>query len=394
MNLHTYLVLGAGMMGRAVALDLARADDTEAVIVADVDMDRAQRVAAGLPGKKGKSMQLDATSRVDVVEAMRLAGCCVGATSYTMNEQLTRCALDAGCHFLDLGGNAAVVEAQKRLGEEAQNRNVLIVPNCGLAPGMALVLAAGGAEEFDTLDTIHIRVGGLPRFPQPPFNYQKVFAIEGLINEYSGQSVVIHDGKVTTADALTGLEELSFPPPFEKLEAFHTSGGSSLLPQMFDGKVRELNYKTIRYPGHCERMSILFEVGFASLDPVQLGSQVFTERELFSQLLERKLPRSGPDVVLVRVDIAGAKEGRDSSLRFQIVDFGDKSDNISAMMRTTAYPTSLIAQMVSRSIIERRGVATPEECVPLPQFLTGLAERGIIVERLDMPACPAPILTT
>ncbi len=382
---YTYMVIGAGMMGRAIALDLARADDTGEVVVADIDEERAGRIAAALPGGKGRGILLDATSRSRTVEAMRSVACVIGATSYTMNEQLTRCAIDAGRHFLDLGGNSSVVRAQKGLDAQARERNILVVPNCGLAPGMALVLAAGGAQEFESLDTIRIRVGGLPRHPRPPFNYQKVFSIEGLLNEYSGTSEVIREGRISHVEALSEVEPIAFPEPFGSLEAFHTSGGTSMLPQMFEGKVRELDYKTIRYPGHCERMRTLFDIGFASLDPVQLGSGVFTERELFSQLLDRRLPSSGPDVVLVRVDIRGVRKGQSVQLRLQIVDFGDDSDNISAMMRTTAYPTSLIAQMNMRSIIERRGVATPEECVPLPPFLDGMEERGIRIERMVAP---------
>ena len=385
MKQHTYLVIGAGLMGRAAALDLSRSSDTASVIVADMDEAMARSVASGLHAGKGRGICLDASAREAVVTSMRMADCTIGAASYTLNEHLTRCAIEAGRPFLDLGGNSGVVEKQKNLDAEARAKGILIVPNCGLAPGMALVLAAGGAQEFSELDDIHVRVGGLPRHPRPPLNYQKVFAIEGLINEYSGESEVIRDGRLEKAEALTGIENLSFPPPFGDLEAFHTSGGTSMLPRMFEGKVKNLDYKTIRYPGHCERMKILFDVGFASLDPVQLGSHVFTERELFSQLLERKLPKSGPDVVLVRVDIRGLKNGHKTLLRFQIVDFGSESDNISAMMRTTSYPTSWIAQMITGSIIGHSGVLTPEECVPLDPFIDGLAERGIQIERSETP---------
>jgi lysine 6-dehydrogenase len=170
---------------------------------------------------------------------------------------------------------------------------------------------------------------------------------------------------------------IEFPPPFGTLEAFHTSGGVSLLPQMFAGKVQELDYKTIRYPGHCERFKTLLDLGFGSNEPITVGSNVLTSRELFSELLNKKLEKTGKDVVLLRVWVQGIRERRLQTLTYNVIDFFDENDNITAMMRMTAFPTSVIASFIVDGRISVRGVATPEMCVPLEPMLEELRQRNI-----------------
>ena len=377
-----FLVIGSGLMGSALAYDLARSKDVQEVLLADIDLDRARKVADGLQQHKVHPIHLDVTSQEAVQRAMKRCECAIGAVSYRHNESLSRAAIGAGVHFCDLGGNDDVVAQQRALGPAADARGVTIVPNCGLAPGLVNILAARGAEEFDSVDSIHMRVGGLPRYPQPPFNYQIVFSVEGLLNEYTGMSFVIRAGKLVQVESMTGLELLDFPAPVGHAEAFHTSGGASALPEMFEGKVRNLDYKTVRYPGHCEKFRTLLDLGFASSQPIQMGSNMFTERELFLELIKRKLPDRGPDIVVLRVEITGFKSASTAALKFEFIDFFDDSANISAMMRSTAYPTSLIAQYLAQQVIRKPGVWTPEQCVPLEPLLGGLEERGIRINRM------------
>src|SRR5205823_13354745 len=140
-----------------------------------------------------------------------------------------------------LGGNNAVVDAELALDAQAKAAGVNIIPDCGLAPGMVAVLVAHGAQRFEHLDEVHIRVGGLPQNPKPPLDYQLVFSVEGLINEYIEPARIIGGGKIETVESMTELEDIEFPPPFGKLEAFQPSGGTSTLPDTFLGRVRELD---------------------------------------------------------------------------------------------------------------------------------------------------------
>jgi lysine 6-dehydrogenase len=369
------LVLGAGMMGSALAYDLAASGAS--VTLADIDGDRARRTASSI-GSGVTAAALDINDRHAVGSLMGLADVAVGATSYTHNLLLTRAAIEAGVHFCDLGGNMEVVGSQLALDADARRAGVTIVPNCGLAPGLACVVAAGAARRFSRVDDIRIRVGGLPQRPLPPLNYQLVFSAEGLINEYLEPAEVIRDGKLVVVPSMAELEELDFPAPFGTLEAFTTSGGVSTLPHMFAGKVRSMDYKTIRYRGHCERFKTLLDLGFASNEPIMVGSTLRTARELFEELLRRKLPANGPDVVLTRVTVAGTLDGREKSLAYEMIDYYDEGAKITSMMRTTAFPTSIIAQMVAGGTIGVRGVAPPEQCVPLDAFLLELKKRNIV----------------
>jgi lysine 6-dehydrogenase len=364
------------MMGSALAYDLARSSGVEAITLADADLGRAQAAAARIDPRI-RAARVDVDYFDDVIELMEGHDCAVGATSYRHNYALTKAAIEAGVHFCDLGGNDDVVRRQLDLDRNAAKRGILVLPNCGLAPGLANVLAARGAQKFESVDSIALRVGGLPQHPQPPLNYQLVFSVEGLVNEYSGKSSVLREYRITEVDAMTELESIDFPPPFGRMESFHTSGGSSLLPQMFEGSVRELDYKTIRYPGHCDRFKELLDLGFASNEPISAGSNLLTAKEMFYELLKRKLSGSGPDVVLLRVVLRGGLEGKQKTLSFDLIDFCQENDNITAMMRTTAFPTSVIAQLIVRGIIAERGVRTPEQCVPLEPLLVELRHRNI-----------------
>jgi lysine 6-dehydrogenase len=368
-----YLVLGSGMMGRAIAFDLCQSDKVQEVTLADIDLARAKETAK-IVSAKAKPLGLDVNSYRDVVKVMIDHNVAIGAVSYRCNVALSKAAIEAGIHFCDLGGNDDVVEEQLSLDAKARERNIAIIPNCGLAPGLANILAARGTDFFEVVDTVKMRVGGLPQHPIPPLNYQIVFSVEGLVNEYTGKSKVLRDSKLSSVDTLTEIESIQFPPPFGMLEAFHTSGGASLTPAMFEGKVQELDYKTIRYPGHCEKFRTLLDLGFASDEPLNLGSNLMTERELFIQLLKKKLPHKGLDVVLMRVSIEGTKDGVNRQLAFTMIDFYDETHNISAMMRGTGYPTSIIAQFLASGTIAKTGAYTSEQCVPLDPLLAALRE--------------------
>jgi lysine 6-dehydrogenase len=373
------LVIGAGMMGGALAYDLTHSRGVDGVILADIDFDRAKDAAKSIGGGV-EAVHLDTQSADSVVEVMKRVSVAVGATTYTHNVGLTEAAIRARIHFCDLGGNMDVVMRQISMDREAKAADVCIIPNCGLAPGLACVVASGGAARFSEVDSIHIRVGGLPLHPRPPLNYQLVFSAEGLINEYLEPADVIRNGEPRQVESMDDLEELEFPAPFGKLEAFNTSGGVSTLPLMFKGKLKELDYKTIRYPGHCEKFKLLLALGFASTDPIMTGTSIRTARELFEELLRRKLPSNGPDAVLTRVTIAGRIDSHRKSLVYEMIDYYDEKLKITSMMRTTAFPTSIIAQMIANGTITARGVVPPEQCVPLPPLLEELRNRSIFIK--------------
>jgi lysine 6-dehydrogenase len=275
------------------------------------------------------------------------------------------------------------VASELALDEEARRAGINIIPDCGLAPGMVSVLVAHGAALFENLEEIHIRVGGLPQAPRPPLNYQIVFSVEGLINEYIERARVIRGGQIVEIDSMTEVESLSFPAPFEELEAFQTSGGTSTLPETFLGRVRELDYKTIRYPGHCEKFKLLTDLGLASSEMVEVDGVSVSPRRVLGEMLLRRLPADEADVVLILVEFRGrrAGESKTETLRYYIIDRFDERTGLSAMQRTTAFPASIIAQMMARGEIHEKGAIPQERCVPTEAFVRELAARKIEIIR-------------
>ncbi|HEY0005234.1 MAG TPA: saccharopine dehydrogenase C-terminal domain-containing protein [Pyrinomonadaceae bacterium] len=376
------LVLGAGRMGLGAAFDLVQAADVQSVTVADLDLERARAVAHTIGSDKLKPVQLDVADMGQAVALMRGHDAAMSCVVYHHNLNLARAAIEARTSFCDLGGNNSVVDQELSLDQEARAAGIHLIPDCGLAPGMVSVLAAHGAARFHTLEEIHIRVGGLPQSPRPPLDYQIVFSVEGLINEYVERARVIRDGRIVEVDSMTELEELEFPAPFQRMEAFQTSGGTSTLPESFLGRLRELDYKTIRYPGHCERFRLLIELGLASSEPIEVDGARTTPRRVLGEMLLRRLPADEPDVVLIRVEFRGrmTDAAQPQLLRYDIIDRFDKSTGLSAMMRTTAFPASIIAQMMGRGEIKEQGAIPQERCVPPEAFVAELAKRNIIIE--------------
>jgi lysine 6-dehydrogenase len=385
------LVLGAGRMGLGAVHDLASQTDVTEVTVADADFTRAHHVAARVKHGKVGAVHLDVKDHAAVVGLQRGQAATISCVNYWYNQQLARAAIEAGTNFCDLGGNNDVVAAELDLDREARAAGICVIPDCGLAPGMVAVLVAHATARFDEIEAIHIRVGGLPQNPKPPLDYQLVFSVEGLINEYVEPARITRGGKVVTVESMTEIETLEFPPPFEKMEAFQTSGGTSTLPETFLGRVRDLDYKTIRYPGHCAKFKAMIDLGLCSSDPIEVDGKPVIPRRVFGDLLVRNLPADEPDVVLVRVEVSGrGRQGpspdwrqagqASSTLRYDIIDRYDPVTGLSAMMRTTAFPASIVALLMARGQTTDKGALPQERCIPPDLFMRELASRDIQVQ--------------
>ena len=388
------LVLGAGRMGYGAAFDLVHnSPNVESVTVADFDVKKAELVAEKVGTSRITAHHVDAASESDIARLMTGHDSAISCVNYWYNESLSRAAIETGTNFCDLGGNNYVVDVQLAMDDQAKTAGINIIPDCGLAPGMVSILAMHGAAKFDSLDELHIRVGGLPQNPQPPLNYQLVFSVEGLINEYIEVARVIRDGKLAEVPSMTELESLEFEG-FPPLEAFQTSGGTSTLPDTFLGKIKELDYKTIRYAGHCEKFKTIIDLGLCSSEEMVIDYQKITPRKVFGDLLQKHLPADGPDFVLIRLEFVGTLKltalGSESSapgapnsgstrLRYDIVDRFDPATGLSAMMRTTAFPASIIAQMMAKEEVLMRGATPQERAIDPEKFVTELARRSISI---------------
>jgi lysine 6-dehydrogenase len=182
---------------------------------------------------------------------------------------------------------------------------------------------------------------------------------------------------------LSEVESLDFPKPFGEMEAFTTSGGISTLPKTYEGKVQHLDYKSIRYKGHCKQLSLLQELGLMSKDEVKIKGGKVVPRDLLIRLLDAKLAKDEPDVVLLRVTVTGVKDKEPRQLVWEGIEFSDQAERLTAMMRMTAFPASIIAQMIARGDITERGVLRQEMSVPVKLFLAEMESRGLSLTMTD-----------
>jgi len=389
------LVIGAGMMGSAAAYDMARSPDVQSITVADTDKKRAKQTAARVNKLTGKdkvsAVELDASSQRSARKLMGDHAAALSAVPYFYNLGLAKAAIEARCHFADLGGNNTVVKEELALRRSAEKRDVAIAPDCGLSPGMASILAGelmrriGGAA-----DALKIYVGGLPQKPKPPFNYQLVFSVEGLINEYAEPAKILRKGKIVSIEPLTELESFRIAG-FPTLEAFHTSGGTSTLPETFAGKVGECFEKTLRYPGHVAFIRNLYDLGLFSKEKMEIGRAEVSPREITARLMQEKFAGDEPEVTIMRIEAHEASpkglmklfsreqfEGK--VLAFTLVDRFDEKTGMTSMMRTTAWPASIVVMMLASGTITKRGGIHQETDVPADVFLAEMAHRGVEIK--------------
>jgi len=373
------LLLGAGMMGRAIAYDLARSPEVSEVHVADIDIGRAEGLIDWVGSEKLKAAQVNVRRSSEVIPVMRGCQAAISAVPYFFNFGLAQAAVAAGISFCDLGGNMEIVFQELELSREAEKKGITIIPDCGFMPGIANILAALGAKKMDEVEEIHIRDGGLPLEPKPPLGYTILFSPQGLINEYVEKLTIIRNGELVEVEPMTELEEVEFPPPFGTLEAFLYNGGTSTLPFSFKGKVKELDGKCLRYPGHCEKIRFLNELGLTSSEPILIEGKEVKPRNLLCEVLLKNLEGQAPDASLMRVTIKGRKGSTGKELTYQLIDYYDYQNHITSMMRTTGFSISIIGQMLAKGEISAKGALPPELSVPPERFVAELAKRGISI---------------
>ena len=374
------LVLGAGLQGSACVYDLLQNPDVSQVRLADLRFDHLPAFLAPFSGKRLIPTALDVRNREAVLALMRESDAVMSAIPYYFNLQLAECAVEAGVHFCDLGGNTEIVFQQKELADKATSRGLTVVPDCGVAPGMVNILAQYGISQLDRVDSLKIYVGGLPQHPEPPLNYQIVYSLEGVLDYYTTLSSVVRNGKRVQVAALSERETVSFPSPVGELEAFHTAGGLSTMAWRYEGEIPTMEYKTLRYPGHAQIMQTIRDLGLLGLEPVEVKGSRVVPRDLFVSVVGPKLTKAkGKDLLALRVTVAGTVANEPAKRQFDLIDRYDEAHGISAMMRTTGYSLSITGQMQARGEVGPAGVWTPDECIPAQRYISELRTRGMDV---------------
>ncbi len=370
--------MGCGNIGSVAAGDLAHSLPSAEIVVADVDKLRAEKIAAKTNRGNISYLQVDASNRSELVSTIRKFNLVVGALPGFMGFRACKASISAGVNIVDV---SFMPENVMKLHGQASKANVCVVPDCGMSPGLGSILAGHAVSQLDEVESVHMLNGGLPEKPLPPLDYVVTWSSKDLIELYTRKTNIVRRGKIVQVSATSGIEEVMFPR-VGKLEAFYTDGLRSLLQTI---KVKDMWEKSLRYPGHIGKINLLRALGFFEERPVQIGDVKVSPRSLTERLFEMKLKRPDvPDVVAMLIEVVGLKNAKRIQLRYQMLDRFDRKHKITAMARTTAYTTSVVAQLVAKRVIAEKGVVPPEKLgmnkKVFTRFVSMMKRRGVTFE--------------
>ena len=373
-------VFGSGLMGATIARDLVGRKQVEQVTVCDVDRGRLRVLTHREHSSKLTVKVHDVRKRPATAKLLSRFDVGIGALPHGLSEYAINSAIKARVDFVDLifgwrFGQAEIDSACRR-------RGITIIPACGLAPGLTNILAMAAAERMKRVSEVHIKVGGIPEKPRPPLNYRIVFSFQAVLEEYMRKARIVKHGRVKDVPALSGLETITFRSPIGKCECFYTDGLSTLVQTI--RSVREMDEKTIRWPGHAEQIRTLIDCGLLETNPVSYQDLSIVPKEFVANILSDKLAlKEERDITLLRVDVSGRENGEQARRRYEMIDHYDGRHGITSMARTTAFPCSIAAQILASGRISRTGLIPPELAFRdelRTEFLDYLAERGMKIK--------------
>jgi lysine 6-dehydrogenase len=370
------MVLGSGNIGSTAAWDMAKSMRSSDIVIADQDARRAKNVADRIGESNVSWVPLDAANHDQLLRSLKDCDLAMGFLPGNLGYSLMKACIEARKDLVDV---SFMAENPFRLHQSVASAGVTIVPDCGLAPGISNFFVGHAFQNLDKTEAVHVMVGGLPEKPIPPLGYVVTWSPESLIDEYTRKATIVRQGRRVQVDALSGIENIEFPE-VGKLEAFFTDGLRTLLHTMKG--VEDMWEKTLRYPGHAEKIKLLEAMGLFKEEKIKVEGLEVSPRKLMAKLLGQTLQKPEiRDFVVLKVEVYGVKNGEKTGYIYHMLDNCDRKHGITAMARTTAYPMSIVAQLILGGIIKQKGVVPPEtlgmEDRVFRMFRDGLEKRGI-----------------
>ena len=344
------IVLGSGKIGSVMGLDFSKRGAE--ITLSDIDISRAKKAADAI---NAESVRFDTSDHGSMVKTLKEYDLVLGALPGDYGFDALKAVVDSRKNMVDV---SFTPEDPTALSETAKKAGVTIVPDCGVAPGLSNMLVGYGSSKLDRVEEAKIMVGGIPEKEVPPLGYTVTWSADGLIDEYIRDVSIIKDGKMTQVPALSGLENIEFPG-VGTLESFYTDGLRTLV-QSFP-ETKNLYEKTLRYPGHVEKVKLLRELGFFGEEPVTvLGAEVMPKL-VSARIFEKSLtmPDVG-DLLAMMIEVSGVKAGEKKGFRYHVLEYHDHESGVSAMARTTAYTASIVAGILVDGGIKMKGVIPME----------------------------------
>ncbi|MBI2064811.1 MAG: hypothetical protein HYT62_02015 [Candidatus Yanofskybacteria bacterium] len=389
--MYRYAVAGAGLQGTAIAYDLGLHGNAKKILLIDADEDRALSSAKRVNDLIGKNIvsgvRLDVRETGMFIKLLQNQNIqtLICAMQYELNNLMTWVATKTKINMCDLGGSTEIVRVQHAYNKLARTNDITIVPDCGMGPGLNLSLAMYAMDAIDQPEELYIWDGGLPQNPEKPWNYNMTFNIRGLTNEYAGDAYFLRNGDIVNIPALSELETLSFPEAFGTLEAAVTSGGLSTAPWTLKGKLKRLENKTLRHPGHWAQMQTLRNLGMFRERPEKVGKINIAPRDLLHALLEPQIKKSNVhDICVIRTLCLGKNQSNQKTTsKVELIDRYDNKTGFTAMQKLTGWHASIVAILCTKGRLPRGVVAV--ETIPGSLIVCEMRKRGFkISETIEL----------
>lgn len=384
------LVLGTGLQGKAALHDLVQSPDVTEIVAADLDTTGLDAYVDTLQTDKVQVVSLDATGSAQLAPWMRAAQAAIVLLPPEITAQTAAVAVANHCHWLDASYAQPEYEA---LSSEAQARELALLPEFGLDPGIDLVLATAAIGELDEVHQFDSYGAGIPEWEAAdnPLRYKISWSFAGVLRSYGRPARLIKEGREVEIPA----SEIFAPQNVHsvdvegvgRLEAYPNGNAARYVAQLgLSDQVLQSGRYTLRWPGHAAFWKKLSALGFLGETAIRVGEAAVTPQQFLHDLLQPQLQyrKDERDIALVRVDAQGYKDGKRKRVIYQVIDRRDAETGLLAMQRTVGYTISTGAQMILRGDIQKRGLLSPLTDVPLDLFFSELQKRGIKVERQEL----------
>ena len=375
-----FAVLGSGMQGTAAAYDLAKYADPSEVVLADANLEQAARSANRVNRLLGcqlcRPYQLNALDASELTSFLQPMDVLLSCVPYWMHPKIANIAIATGTHMCDLGGNTDITLQTLALNDRAIAAGVTLIPDTGLAPGFVNSIGLYLIEQFDVAEAVKLYCGVLPQHPVPPFNYKLTFNVEGLLTEYMYQAVALRDGEIVHLDTLAEVEAIDVDG-FGTMEAFNTSGGTSTAPYTFKGRLKNYQYKTIRWPGHCEKMRVFRDLGLWGEETIDVKGQCVKPKDVFCKVFGESLGKiKDVDQCLIRGVGTGMRGGENWRVQVDIHDKQCGETGFTSMERTTGFSIAIHAAAIANGTLPT-GCLRYESALTGSEFCKAMRMRGI-----------------
>jgi len=376
------LVLGMGLMGPTVAKDCA--EDPETVRVTGCDIDEAKLAAAKkyVDNRKFDTRKVDITSHGQLIAAMKGYDVVINSTAAKFSMGTLKAAIEAKINMVDLAGGGYPQEGDIYM--EVEKADITVIPGCGVDPGLIDLLCGQAMEYMDEIDEVSFACGGLPKDPKPPLDYKIVFGGTRMPIR-PGSVPMIVDGKLKEMDRYSEVEGI-FVNQYPEMEAFIDGFPSSLLKLCQEKNVKNFRGKTIRYSGFVDKLMFLLDLGVISSKPIVYQGREIVPVDLFHELIYPIIKfdeaLGDRDITVLQVNTSGKSGGRDINVNYEMLDEYDEEHHVTSMAKTTGFTAAIIARMVARGAVTKKGIQWPVRIIKddlFEELLSSLRMRGVEV---------------